>query len=118
MQPWSSRVTEEAYLFNPAFCATLLAKTAEDYTKKAGRPLPFALVFLVLPIVLHQSTRRALPSSTVTSLLPWVQDNREQLVEFAGRVSRLRAITREAVVFGVQHQTLALAETGDLAVGG
>lgn len=117
MQPWSSRVTEEAYLFNPAFCATLLAKAAEDYTKKTGRPFPFALAFLVLPIVLHQGTRRALPSSTVTSLLPWIQDNREQLVEFANRVSRLSAITREAVVFGVQHQTLALAETGDLAIG-
>lgn len=117
MQPWSNRVTEEAYLFNPAFCATLLAKTAEDYTKKAGRPLPFALTFLILPIVLHQGTRRALPSSTVTSLLPWVQDNREQLVDFANRVSRLSAITREAVVFGAQHQTLALADSGDLTVG-
>lgn len=117
MQPWSNRVTEEAYLFNPAFCATMLAKTTEDYTKKAGHPLPFALAFLVLPIVLHQGTRRALPSSTVTSLLPWIQDNREQLVDFANRVSRLGAITREAVVFGAQHQTLALAATGDLELG-
>jgi hypothetical protein len=117
MQPWSNRVVEEANLFNPAFCATLLAKSADEFSKKANRPLPFALAFLVLPIVLHRGTRLALPGSTITSLLPWMQDNRDQLVDFAVRVQRLRSITREAVLFGVQHETLALAIGGDLDVG-
>ena len=94
MQRWSSRVVEEAYLFNPAFCGTLLAKTTEDFTKKSGRQFPFALAFLVLPVVLHRGTRSALPGSTVTSLLPWTQENRQQLVDFAVGFSvygRLRA---------------------------
>lgn len=117
MQPWSARVVEEANLFNPAFCATLLAKAADDFAKKANRPLPFALAFLILPIVLHHGTRAALPRSTVTSLLPWVQDNREQLVDFAQRVQSLHPFTREALLFGVQHQTLLLTSTGDVAVG-
>ncbi len=117
MKPWRSRVVEEANLFNPAFCTTLLAKAADEFNKKAERPLPFALTFLILPIVLHHGTRSALPSSTITSLLPWVQDNREQLVDFAQRVRRLRPITREALLFGVQHQTLALTASGDVAVG-
>jgi hypothetical protein len=117
MQPWQSRVVEEANLFNPAFCATLLAKSADEFHKKTARPLPFALIFLILPIVLHRGTRSALPGSTVTSLLPWIQDNREQLVDFAQRVQRLRPITREALLFGAQHQTLSLAASGDVAVG-
>jgi hypothetical protein len=117
MQPWSARVVEEANLFNPAFCVTLLAKAADEFAKKANRPLPFPLAFLILPIALHQGTRSALPGSTVTSLLPWVQDNREQLVDFAQRVQRLRPITREALLFGVQHQTLMLTAGGDVAVG-
>jgi len=117
MQPWFDRVVEEAYLFNPAYCATLLAKTTDEFFKKTGRPFSFALTFLVLPVVLHQGTRRALPASTVTSLLPWIQDNREQLVDFALRVKRLKVITREAVLFGAQHQTLALTEQGNLIVG-
>lgn len=117
MQPWSARVVEEANLFNPAFCATLLAKAADDFAKKANRPLPFALAFLILPIVLHRGTRSALPGSTVTSLLPWVQDNREQLVDFAQRVQSLQPFTREALLFGVQHQTLMLTGAGDVAVG-
>ena len=117
MHLWSTRVVEEANLFNPAFCATLLAKTAEEYRKKTQRPLPFPLAFLVLPIVLHRATRSALPGSTVTSLLPWIQGNREQLVDFALRVRRLRDITREALLFGMQHETLTLTAEGNLTVG-
>ncbi|MGA8909893.1 MAG: three component ABC system middle component [Acidobacteriaceae bacterium] len=117
MQSWSDRVIEEANLFNPAFCAALLGKSADEFVKKAHHPLPFAVTFLVLPIVLHQATRRSLPGSTITSLLTWIQTNREQLVDFAVRVQRLRRITREALLFGVQHQALAITNTGDLDVG-
>jgi len=117
MLPWPERVVEEANLFNPAFCATLMAKAVEEFAKKGDRRLPFALTFLILPIVLHHGTRSALPSSTITSLLPWIQDNREQLVEFAQRVQRLSPITREALLFGVQHQILLLTNDGDVTVG-
>src|SRR5262249_804766 len=114
MQPWSDRVIEEANLFNPAFCATLLVKAVEEFSKKASSAFPFALAFLILPIVLHRSTREALPGSTITSLLPWLQENRQHLVEFPMRVKRLRAITQEAILFGLQYQTLALSPAGGL----
>lgn len=117
MQTWPKRVVEEANLFNPAFGAVLLAKAADDFTKKTQQPFPFALAFLVLPVVLHQGTRAALPGSTITSLLPWIQDHREQLVNFAGRVQSLRPITREAILFGTQHETLAIVASGGIAVG-
>jgi hypothetical protein len=117
MQTWPSRVVEEANLFNPAFCTSLIAKAAEEFNKKANRGLPFALGFVILPIVLHHGTRAALPSTTVTSLLPWIQDNREQLVDFSVRVQRLRGIVKEAVLFGLQHETLILSERGELCVG-
>ena len=117
MQPWPKRAVEEANLFNPAFCVALLAKTTGDYFKKVGRSFPFALSFLVIPIVLHRGTRLSLPGSTVTSLLSWVQDNREQLVDFPTRVSRSRSITREALIFGVHHQTLILTSDGGVALG-
>ena len=107
MESWPKRTVEEANLFNPAFCATLLAKAADEFAKKAGKPLPFALAFLVLPVVLHLGTREALPASTITSLLPWIQNNREQLVDFAVRVQRVREITREAILFAAQHEILA-----------
>jgi hypothetical protein len=117
MQAWSKRVIEEANLFNPAFCAALLAKASEEFVKKNQQPFPFALAFLVLPVVLHRGTRMSLPGSTITALLPWIQDNREQLVNFSGRVQSLRAITREAILFGTQHETLVIADSGGIGVG-
>jgi len=116
MRAWSTRVIEEAHLFNPAFSATLLAEAIDDYCDKAKHPLPFAVAFLILPIVLHEGTRKALPKSTLTALLPWVQDHRETLVGFPERVRQLQEITREAVLFGLQHEILEL-ESGALRVG-
>ena len=117
MQFWYRRAVEEANLFNPAFGAVLLAKAAEEFAKKSQRQFPFALGFLVLPIVLHRGTRSALPVPTITSLLPWIQGNREQLVNFVLHVQSLRSITREAILFGTQNETLALTESGCIAVG-
>lgn len=118
MQSWHSRAVEEANLFNPAFCATLLTKAVGDFMKKsAGRPMPFALAFLVLPIIMHRGTRQALPGSTVTALLPWLQENREQLVDFSVRVMRLKPFSQEAIMFAIAHGTLAFGDGGGLVLG-
>ena len=117
MHAWNSRVVEEAFLFNPAFCAAILGKASTEFAKKSGQPLPFSLCFLILPIVLHRATRSALPHSTITSVLAWIQDNREHLVDFAGRVQHLASITREAILFGVQHGTLSIASDGAIQCG-
>jgi Family of unknown function (DUF6521) len=117
MERWRLRAVEEANLFNPAFCAILLAKAADNFAKRASRPLPFPLAFLVLPVVLHRETRLALPHTTITSVLPWVQNNREHLVDFTSRVTQVRDITREALIFGVRHEMLALSESGDVTLG-
>lgn len=118
MQPWSRRAVEEANLFNPAFGATLIAKGVGEFGKKAsGRPMAFALAFLVLPIILHRATREALPNSTVTSLLSWLQENREQLVEFSSRVRRLKPITQESLMFGIAHRAIEVSDGGGLVSG-
>lgn len=117
MRRWTERVIEERHLFNSAFGAMLIAETVHDYQKKTNTALPFAVAFLVLPIVLHETTRNALPKSTLTALLPWVQENREQIVGFADRVQNLREISREAVLFALQNEILGLTEKGELTLG-
>jgi hypothetical protein len=117
MKPWSNRVIEEANLFNPAFCSVLIVQMSDNFAKKAHRTMPFPLAFLSLPIVLHRATRQALPGSTVTSLHSWIQDHREQLVNFATRVQCLRDVTREAILFAAQHEFLAVEADGGLSPG-
>lgn len=117
MQHWRNRAVEEANLFNPAFCATLITKSSIEFIKKSNnRPVPFAISFLILPIILHNRTRDALPSSTVTALLPWLQEHREQLVDFPERVARLKPFSQEALMFAISHGTLLLDE-GGLSLG-
>jgi hypothetical protein len=117
MLAWENRAFEEANLFNPAFCGTLIVKAIEDYGKKANRGFAFPLCFLVLPVVLHRGTREALPGTTITSLLQWLQANRNQLVDFPDRVRRLKGITREAIMFTLGQDVLALSNDGTLNVG-
>jgi hypothetical protein len=64
VRSWAERVVEEKNLFNPAFGAMLVAETINDFQKKTNNPLPFAVAFLILPIVLHEATRAALARSS------------------------------------------------------
>ena len=98
-------------------CTANSGKTTDEFIKKVDKAFPFPLSFLVLPVVLHKDTRTALPHSTVTSLLSWVQDHRAQLVDFAVRVQRLQAITEEAIIFGAAHQVFAFDDIGNLLIG-
>ena len=117
MRNWSDRVVEEANLLNPAFGAVLLTEAVDHYDEKAHHGLPFALAFLVLPIVLHENTRRSLPKTTLTGLLPWVQEHRESLVGFSERVRQLQAVSREALLFGLQTEILRIDDQGLVKIG-
>jgi len=114
--PWASRAVEQSNLFNPAFIATLSYQMVQDYSKKARRPMPLVLAFLLPAIVLHRRTRDALPHSTVTGLLPWLQENKEQLVTFAGRVRMTKPMMQEGLMFALAQQRLAF-EGGALGIG-
>ncbi|WP_436356885.1 three component ABC system middle component [Brevundimonas sp. CEF1] len=113
---WSDKPREEAHLLNPAFVGMLLCRMVADYTRKAGRPMPIALAFLLAPIVLHRRTREALPKSTVTGVLPWLQEHKDVHVTFAGRMRVTRAVTQEALMFAMAHAYLAV-DGAALAVG-
>jgi hypothetical protein len=109
---WNSRPPEEAAYFNPAFCGELLGRSTRDYTKLRGTPLPFALGFLILPLILHPASRRALPHKANTTFETWCADNHELLVTIPERVLLLRSVTREALLFMAQIKALDVKHDG------
>jgi hypothetical protein len=117
MQEWRQRPPEVANLFNPAFCAVLLAKTVDAYSSTRGQGLPFELVFLVLPIVLHERTRSTLPRTITTPLLAWIETNQAELVGFPERARRLVPVTREAVMFGLAHEVMRMEDDATVSLG-
>ena len=114
MKRWAERVREEAYLLNPAFSAINLTVALAGYEAVAATGMPFPLSFMVLPVVLHRTTREALPVSTRTSMPAWLQEHAEARVFFFERITSLRPHTREALHFGLHHGLLATGEGGSL----
>jgi len=112
---WRTRSMEERALLNPAFCGELLHLSAAEY----GEPgLPFALSFLILPLVLHKKSRDALPSTIRTSIPTWLQRNPDVKIGFDQRVTNTVKVTREAMAFLMAHARLRIADGGLLHAEG
>jgi hypothetical protein len=114
MRPWSDRPPEIAHLFNPAFCALLVREGVLGFLEVSPAGMPYPLVFLLLPIVLHKNTRESLPQTSRTKMHPWLQDHQEARVGFAERCAAVAAYTREAILFGARGSMLAFSQNGTI----
>lgn len=115
--PWPERPIEEAANLNPAFCGELLFRSVAAYHKLRSRPFGFALAFLVLPIILHKPTRNELPGNASAAFLAWTAAHSPALAQLPDRIVRLKPVTREALLFAVQHDVLRI-EDGGFVPGG
>lgn len=112
MKPWIERTREEAHLLNPPFCCVILTSACAGFTESTGQPLPFALAFMVLPIVLHKHTRESLPRTTRTSVPAWLQEHTEARIGFHERLMALKPYTREALRYGLVFDWIAMGDSG------
>jgi hypothetical protein len=115
--PWEERPIELANLLNPAFCALLMRDTAGGYQSLSSQGLPYALAYLVLPVVLYPPARTALPSSTASLLTSWLQEHPTVQFQVATRVPQMLPYSREAVLFGLQTDLLRVDDEGELRPG-
>ena len=114
MKNWNMRTHEVAYLLNPAFCGRILYTTIKTYSEKTNHALPFSLVYLVLPLVLHRATRNSINSRT--QLLLWVQKYPQLLMDFPKRARELVSITNESIEFLLQTGKVILTPNGELEI--
>ena len=116
MIQWSERPSELRYLLNPAFCARVLYASFAEYEKHTGTPMPFPLVYLVLPLVLHKRTREAISSRT--AFLNWIQNNPKLMIGFGKRAKELVPITNEALEFLIQAKRINVTLDGNIVING
>src|SRR5688572_18103696 len=81
----TTRPVEVMGLLNPAFTGTLLTRTIGAYNQQSHSEFPFALSFLLLPIIMHPPTRRVLPTRISAHMHAWLQNHSEIRVGFAQR---------------------------------
>lgn len=114
MTAWANRSPIAAAMLNPALVAAVLATAAQGYQKETGQGMPWSLSFVVAPMVLHQSTRQALPTSTRTHLAVWAGKNPLVRAGFPARAQALVDPVKEATRFGLAHRALTLEAGGRL----
>ena len=104
MEIWQKRAPEIANLLNPAFCSSIIYHVILEYQKKAKKEFPFSLIYLILPIILHKSTRERVTSRT--NMVVWIQRYPDVLIGFPGRARSLVSFANESVIFMLQHKIL------------
>ena len=112
MPEWSTRSRVPAALLNPALLAAVLAAGAAGYAREAEAPLPWPLSFVLPPLVLHQATREALPSTLASHLGVWVGRQPQIRAGFPLRALSLVEPVRDGVRFGLRHNMLELDGDG------
>lgn len=105
---WKMRSKEVGILFNPAFCCVVLSSSVIGYATENVQGMSFTLAYLVLPLVLHKHTRAILPLNTRTSLAAWLEENPSVRIQFHERVTSLRPLVGESILFGYQYNWLSI----------
>jgi hypothetical protein len=114
MRVWDERPAEIAHLFNPAFCALLVREGVLGFAEQYPNGMPYPLVFVLLPIVLHRATREALPKSIATKMHPWMEQHQEVRIGFTDRCAAITAYTREAIMFAAGSALIKISTEATL----
>lgn len=114
MIDWPARPFEERNLFNPAFCALILAAAIREYERVAGKPMPYSLTLLVLPLCLHQATRDQILGNKKVSVLRIVALQPDLLVDFAERAMSLVQYATEAFALLASKGCIEVNDDGDI----
>lgn len=103
-------------LFNASFMGIVLATAIDSHAKVAQKDFSYPLVYLVLPIVLHTETRKALPKSNVRLMHDWIQEHSYLRLSFAERCKDLKMITEDAISFLLAKEVIEINKAGRISI--
>ncbi|UKB77365.1 three component ABC system middle component [Chryseobacterium sp. MEBOG07] len=113
---WENRPEVTAHLVNPAFCSEIIRECIKAYKNEKNKNLPFSLSVLILPIVLTSKIRERLPKTKATTLHSWINGNEDLKIGFALHVNSYLPFSREAIMFGIAHDSLSIDEDGNIDI--
>jgi hypothetical protein len=116
MKPLNDRPREVRTLFNPAFCGLVIARGIDGFTSVSGRPMPFSLSLLILPLCLHQRTREVLKAGTRSYFTKILEDHPEIRVDFAERTRGLFPYAMEAFAYLAHCGATEIDKSGSISI--
>lgn len=105
---WLARSPVPSAMLNPSMVAVLLSTAADGYRREADEGMPWALSFVIAPLILHRGTREALPSRISSHISSWVSREPAIRAGFPLRALSLVEPVREGLRFGLRYNVLAL----------
>lgn len=117
MTEWHEAPSEVRRLLNPAFIAVIVARVAAAYQEDRNAAIPFGLVFIAIPAVLHKPTRDLMPRDTRTRMTTWMQRHPQVRSGFGERARELVPFIRAGLTFGLTASALRITPTGDVEAG-
>lgn len=119
MKQFEDRTLVVQINMNPAYLGEVLRRVLVAYGRKArSGGMEFALVFLVLPLVLHRDTRLSFPLKTNKYFSTWMAEHPEIQLALGQRVRKLVPYTREALAFMILHSDLIIDKDGNVSIAG
>lgn len=114
LREWDSRSPVLAAMLNPALLGAVFAAAAEEYERRADKSMPWELVFIITPLVLHRETRQALPKSTASHLPTWIASHPTIHAGFPGRSKAMVPYVREGLRFALRKGVVEVDTVGRL----
>jgi hypothetical protein len=112
---WVTRSSATAAMLNPAVVAVAIAAAADRYEDFSGEPMPWELIYLVVPMALHRDTREALPARVSSHPANWVTEHAVLQAGLPARASGLAPYVREGFRFGLRTGAIAIVQSGRLS---
>lgn len=114
---WENRSVISANLLNPAFCGEVIRRTICGYNGNyKNEKIPFLLLSLILPIILHKETREKMPLRSSTYFHSWVEANEYLFIDFANRARLLLPYSKESTMFLLNYNSIRILENGTVEI--
>lgn len=113
---WENRPEITAHLINPAFCTEIMRECISSYKQEANNNFPFALTYLVLPLILNNRIRERLPKNKSNTIHAWINENEDIKIDLAKQITSFLPFTRETIMFALSQNSVEISEHGDVVI--
>lgn len=103
---------EERALYNPAFTGVLCIRAVHGYDKEYAAACPLSVAVTASVMALQPAIRAALPATTGTGLMRWLEANAHVRVEMSRNAALLAAVVKPGLLFALQSRVLHCTAAG------
>ncbi|MFK0202061.1 three component ABC system middle component [Streptomyces lavendulae] len=103
---------EERALYNPAFTGLLCIRAVQGHDKAYATPCPLPVAVAASIMALQPAIRDALPATTGTGLMGWLEANDHVRIEMSRNATTLAAVVKPGLLFALQSRAIHCTDVG------